>query len=117
MTGSDQLAALSLPAVDGDWMTWLEDRCRTALGRAKKLRTEVATADPDATLEVWNRLHTELANAFAVAGLLAQVHPDHLVREQAEQLEVQANAFHTDLMLDVEVFDGIISRDGNRVLA
>ncbi len=45
-----------------------------------------------------------LGNAFAVAGLLSQVHPDAALRERAEGYEQQLHELRTALMLDPEVF-------------
>ncbi|MDN5892560.1 MAG: M3 family metallopeptidase, partial [Nocardioides sp.] len=104
MTGSEILAPLSLPGDRAEWPSWLADRCTRALAEAAGLRTEVAGSAPDEALSLWNRLHTELGNAFAVAELVAQVHPDAAVREQAEQIEVDATRFRTELMLDAAVF-------------
>lgn len=121
MTGSANLTPLSLPA--DDWSTWLSERCNRALAEAAGLRTEVAGSAPDEALSLWNRLHIELANAFAVASVLAQVHPDEDVRTQAEQIEVEASRFETELMLDAEVFSalsapptGHLDAGGRRVL-
>lgn len=114
VTGPEQLQPLSLPAADADWAPWLDDHCRGALARAEELRTTLAASDPGSVAGVWNRLHIELANAFAVAGLVAQVHPDKAIREQAEEIEVEANRFHTGLMLDVAAFTALdsVPKDG-----
>lgn len=104
MTGSEQLRPLPLPAADADWATWLDDRCRGSLARAEEMRAALPGRDPSEVLAAWNDLHVELANAFAVVSLIAQVHPDKGIREHAEQIEVEANRFHTELMLDPEAF-------------
>ncbi|QIX28795.1 Zn-dependent oligopeptidase [Nocardioides sp. JQ2195] len=68
------------------------------------MRATLVDVDPADVLAAWNDLHVELANAFSVAGLIAQVHPDKAIRELAEQVEVEANRFHTELMLDPGAF-------------
>ncbi|KRF14125.1 peptidase M3 [Nocardioides sp. Soil797] len=95
---------LSLPAAGADWGPWLDERCRGSLARAGEMRSKLADREPGDVLGAWNELHVELANAFAVASLIAQVHPEQAIREQAEQLEVEANRFHTELMLDPAAF-------------
>lgn len=109
-----ELLPLSLPDADADWSSWLDERCHGALARAGELRARLAGADPGAVLETWNDLHIELGNVFAVSSLIAQVHPDEAVREQAERLEVEANRFHTELMLDESAFAALssVSVDG-----
>lgn len=93
------------------------------MAEAAGLRTEVAGSAPDEALDLWNRLNTELANVFAVASLLAQVHPEQDVREQAEGIEVEASRFQTELMLDAGVFAALsavptdgLDEAGRRVL-
>ncbi len=122
MTTSAQLSTLTLPTVDGDWSGWLADRCTSALADAARLRSEIASGTTD-PLQSWNDLLTALANVFAVSSLVSQVHPDQAVREQAEAVEVEANAFRTDLMMDAQVFRALGAVDpagtdagGRRVL-
>ncbi|WP_235737734.1 M3 family metallopeptidase [Nocardioides alcanivorans] len=96
------LKPLVLPDVAGDWSTWLSTRCGDGLAEAAVLRGRLAGAEGPA-LEIWNELQIQLANVFAVTSLVAQVHPDASVRALAEELEVEANDFRTDLMQDAGV--------------
>jgi len=95
-------APLALPDVDGDWSVWLSRRCREGLDNAGALRDRLAGGG-ESTLGTWNQLQISLANVFAVTSLLSQVHPEAEVRELAEALEVEADAFRTELMLDADV--------------
>ncbi len=105
------LEPLPLPDLDGDWSSWLADRCATALARAADLRAELVAAPAD-PLDVWNRLGIEIANGSHAAHLMAQVHPDAELREQAEAHVVEAERFHTDLMLDAAVYAALAGVDG-----
>jgi thimet oligopeptidase len=104
---------LSLPDLDGDWSAWLSGRCDAALAAAAELRAALVAGATD-PLEVWNRLGIELANGAHAAHLMAQVHPEAELREQAEGHVVEAERFRTDLMLDAEVYAALaaLSTDG-----
>ena len=72
---------------------------------------------------MWNRLGIELSNGVHAAHLMAQVHPDAGLREQAEGHVVESEKFRTDLMLDSEVYAALVAVDrstlddgGTRVL-
>ena len=103
------LAPLELP--DTDWKAWLEERGRGQLQVAAVTigALKDATAGDTALLQVWNDASIALHNAFAVASLLSSVHPDPEVVELAEAIEVEAQAFSTDLHLDVRVFEQLTS--------
>jgi thimet oligopeptidase len=50
-------------------------------------------------------------NALSVSELIREVHPDAAIREQAEQAQVAASTFQTDLSLDREVYDLMVVDD------
>lgn len=121
------LEPLALPAGDEPdaWHNWLSERADQQLQRAAAFveRLKGHDAGDPAILGTWNDVGVALANAFAAASLMAQVHPEQAVRERAEQAEVTADAFRTDLMLDAVVYDRLSSlepdhfdADGRRVL-
>ncbi|MDT0203948.1 M3 family metallopeptidase [Nocardioides sp. AE5] len=112
MTDSDRLTPLYLPTDPAAWSPWLADRCKDALARAGSLRDELVAAPPGQVLDTWNRLGIELAGVFALSSLLAQVHPEAAVREQAEEIEVEANRFRTGLMLDADVYAALLAVPG-----
>ncbi|MFS3128504.1 M3 family metallopeptidase [Nocardioides sp. Bht2] len=119
---TSELMPLDLP--EADWSSWLAERTDGALQRAAALRDELAESTPEQALELWNRVNTELAGVFAVASLLAQVHPEPALREQAEAIEVAANKFRSELMLDARAQAALAAVDpatpdagGRRVLA
>jgi thimet oligopeptidase len=104
------LVPLPLPDLDGDWSAWLTDRSEHTLARAAELRAELVGGAPD-PLEVWNRLGIELSNGVHAAHLMAQVHPDPALREQAEGHVVESERFRTDLMLDSDVYAALVAVD------
>lgn len=117
------LTPLSLPA--DDWETWLGDRSTTQLDTARDLVAALKQRGRDAaaTMALWNDVNLAMANAFAVASLLANVHPDEGVRSRAEQAEQDAHRLHTELGLDrhlYEVLAGVevtdLDEGGRRVL-
>jgi len=117
------LTPLALPA--DDWETWLGDRCDTQLARARELVTELKRGGRDtaSTMELWNDVNLAMSNAFAVASLLSNVHPDEAVRSRSEQAEQDAHRLHTELGLDralFEVLSGVdaaeLDEGGRRVL-
>lgn len=99
---------LDLPAQDDDWSSWLEHRCQGQLAEARRLvdQLKVApTAGSSAMLSLWNDANIAVANAASVASLISQVHPDDVVRAEAEVGELEANRFLTDLTLDKDLYD------------
>lgn len=98
---------LDLPAT-GDtqaWRRFLDDRVADGTATAARLAQDLRDAAPGdpATLLRWNDLHVALGNAFAVSGLLSQVHPDAGLREAAEAHEQELHRLRTNLMLDPEL--------------
>ena len=99
----DPLAPLGLPDLDGDWSGWLAERCGSALARAAELRADLVAGAED-PLADWNLLGIHLSNGAHAAHLLAQVHPEPGLREEAEQHVVASEKFRTELMLDAGVY-------------
>jgi thimet oligopeptidase len=103
-----------MPAADSGteaWSAWLTTRTTDQLARARELVTAIKAGGPGqgrALLERWNELETALGNAFAVAGLMQQVHPDAAIRAQAETAESAAATLRTELSLDRELFDLVV---------
>ncbi len=102
------LQPVTLPGVEDldGWNAFLDEQVLGGLERTKALIDVLrgsAPGDP-ATLPRWNDVHVVLGNAFAVAGLLSQVHPDAALRERAEGYEQQLHELRTALMLDPEVY-------------
>ncbi len=103
---------LSLP--ESDWKGWLEDRARGQIRHAGDAIAALKDATPgdEAILQVWNDAGIALRNAAAACSLLSVVHPDPAVIGLAEQIELEVQAFRTDLFLDVAVFAQLGSVDG-----
>jgi thimet oligopeptidase len=102
---------LSLPT--SDWEGWLAERCDGQLDQA---RAHVETLrqgghDAAAVLALWNDLNLALHNAFASAGLFANVHPEEGVRTRAEQAEQDAQRLLTEIGLDRELYDVLAGVD------
>jgi thimet oligopeptidase len=124
---TSDLAPLSLP--ETDWEGWVGGRCETELARARSLVEELkqggrtSERTSGATLALWNDVNIALSNAFAVASLLSNVHPDEAVRDRGERDEQAAHKLLTEIGLDralFEVLDGIdpteLDEGGRRVL-
>jgi thimet oligopeptidase len=103
---SDQPAPVTLPAAS-DYLVWLSERCDRSLAEATRMVAELKTSPTDSTLRLglWNDVQLALSNVFAVASLMAQVHPDEEVRTRAETAEQDAQRLVTDLGLDRELYD------------
>lgn len=111
---TSELAPLQLPPAAGDWTGWLSARCDGALEAARGHVAALKTTtfpDPAVTLARWNDVHVALANAFAVSSLLAQVHPDEVVRSRAEEGEQEAHRLLTEIGLDRELYDVLAAVD------
>jgi thimet oligopeptidase len=109
------LAHLQLPG-DGDWHTWVGERCEGQLAEARRLVDEVKSGSSDAreVLGAWNRAETAIANAGEVS-LWAEVHPDAAVRDRADELSQEVQKYVTELGLDRDlyaVFDALAGRPG-----
>jgi thimet oligopeptidase len=106
-----EIAALAMPPADAgadDWSAWLTSRTTDELARARVLVEALKADRPTRVVDVldrWNDVNLALGNALAAAGLLQQVHPEAVVREQAERAEVEASRLVTDLSLDRDLYD------------
>ncbi len=112
---STELTPLTLPATD--WEAWLGTRADDQLARARSLVAELKDGgrDTDATMALWNDVNVCLANAFAVAGLFSNVHPDEQVRTRAEKAEQDAHKLLTEIGLDRDLFDVLAGVDPERL--
>jgi thimet oligopeptidase len=110
---TDDLAALPLPV--SDWEGWLAGRCDGHLDEARRLadvlKDRSSGRSGRAVLEVWNDLNLALRNAFSVASLLSNVHPDEAVRTRGEQAEQDASRLQTDLQLDRDLYEVLADID------
>ena len=117
------LTPLALP--DTDWEAWLGSRVddHLHLARAAVAELKQGGRDDAATLALWNDASIALKNAFAVAELLSNVHPDEAVRSRGERAEQDAQKLLTEIGLDRELFEVLDAVDpdpldegGRRVL-
>ena len=121
MTDSN-LSPLTLPESDAEG--WVADRTDTELARAAELVATIkAGGHKGSALELWNDVNIALGNAFAVASLMSNVHPDEAVRNRAEAAEQAASKLLTEIGLDRELYEVLDAVDpqglddaGRRVL-
>ena len=95
---------LELPGA-GDWLAWVGQRCEGELAEAVRQVEQVKTGatGADEVLAAWNRAETAIANAEAVA-LWAEVHPEAVVRDRADELSQQVQKYVTELGQDRDLF-------------
>ena len=117
------LSPLDLP--ETDWEAWVADRTESQLARATELVEAAKQGPRDASaLSTWNDINIALGNAFAVASLMSNVHPDEAVRNRAEAAEQAASRLLTEIGLDRDLFEVLDAVDpselddaGRRVLS
>jgi Zn-dependent oligopeptidase len=82
-------------------------QCLAGLRRAQALRPQLIAAPRtvDQALERYNELLTAMFGSNALAGLMSEVHPDESIRDAARECEQEVAQFHSELMLDREVYD------------
>lgn len=105
-TTDSTAGALELPAPD-DTMTWLGDRSRGSLERAREMVRSLKSEPPTDALTVlraWNDIQVEVSNAAASAAVYSETNPEKDVREAADETMQQVDEFATDLGLDGELF-------------
>jgi Zn-dependent oligopeptidase len=84
-------------------------QCLAGLRRAQALRPQLIAAPRtvDQALERYNELLTATLGSNALAGLMSEVHPDEAIRDAARECEQEVAQFHSELMLDREVYDAL----------
>ena len=89
--------------------------CKTELQAAKQLLPGIvakqATRTVANTVQLYNDLAVHLENASARAGLWANVHPDKLVRDAAEECEREVASYATELSLNRDLYDAFAAID------
>jgi thimet oligopeptidase len=105
------LTPLALP--DTDWEGWLASRSEEQLHRARAVVSDLKSGGREAaaTVELWNEVNLALSNAFSVASLLSNVHPDEMVRSRGEKAEQEAHRLLTEIGLDRGLFDVLAAVD------
>ncbi|MET0997491.1 MAG: peptidase M3, partial [Marmoricola sp.] len=112
-----ELEPLALPTDEGAWLDWVRDRAASGLvtaGGAVAALKEAPAGD-STVLQLWNDVAVALGNVSALASLMSAVHPDPAVIEAAEELEIEARRFGTDLHLDRDVFAQLSSLDSGNL--
>ena len=94
----------------------LLDRARARLERAEAARAGIGRVRAPFTranvLVPFNEIGIELASAASECGLMAEVHPDPLVRSAADTAIQELSAFGTRLGQDRPVYDALSGIDG-----
>jgi len=110
---TSDLDPLALPA--SDWEAWLGTRCDEQLAAARDhveaLKAGGAGRDAEQVVSGWNDVNLALSNAFAVASLLSNVHPDEAVRSRGEKAEQDAHRLLTEIGLDRDLYDVLAAVD------
>ena len=115
MTDLAAVQPVSLPTSSeaSAWESWLADRCDGGLEEARRL-VAALKAGPHGSADamaLWNDLNLALHNAFAVASLMSNVHPDESVRSRAERAEQDAHKLLTEIGLDRDLYDALTGVD------
>ncbi len=105
------LEPLTLPTAD--WEGWLSARVDDRLAEVADLVEQVKAATPDQVLRLWDEITVALGHVFAPASLLANVHPDEVVRTRAEAAEQEAQKVATALSLDPDLFAALDAVDAS----
>ena len=107
---------LALPAVDGDWASYLQQWTDTNLaivdGATEALTSkESRTRSADEVVGLLNDSDRALRNASGLVSLLAEVHPDEAVRTLAEASTQRAIKAATERGLNRELYDVLAGVD------
>ena len=98
---------LTLPEATAT-LPWLTERGASGLAQVRTVLEELrgsAGAPAGDVLGTWNRLETALRGVGSIGSLLANVHPDLAVRDEAERLEQEADRLRVAITQDRAVFD------------
>ena len=113
-----ELRPIALPSDPAEWAGFLRARADAALGRsaaAISALTDGTARDPLTVLDLWNESEIGLRNAEGFVSLLAEVHPDHAVRELAEELGQEATRARTERGLNVALYEVFAAADGSHL--
>lgn len=109
------LAPLALPTHDAaGWITGrLDSQLATAQQLVDRLKAD-KPADALSALQTWNDISIALGAVMSPSSVYSEVHPDKAVRDAAEAAMQQADAFHTSLGLDKDLYEvfAALSADG-----
>ena len=93
----------------------VEEACADSLAEAERLRRAIAAGSGertgDNTLEPFNRMLTAIDRALPLSELIANVHPDKAVRDQAETCQQQVMELVTAIQLDRGLYDAVAAVD------
>ncbi len=105
---------LELPATSDIWADWLRGRFDAEIGAAIAGIAELkdgTARDTAAVLDLWNDADLALDNAAALAGLMAEVHPDEDVRTLAEERAQEVSRIVTDRGLDRALYEVVAATE------
>ena len=105
---------LELPATSDTWADWLRTRFDAEISAATAAIAELkdgAVRDTAAVVDLWNDADLGLDNAAALAGLMAEVHPDEDVRTLAEERAQEVSRILTDRGLDGALYEVVAATE------
>ena len=105
---------LPLPADPDDWHSFVQSRVHGQLAEAELLMarlTDEQSRDTAAILALWNDADIALRNAESLSGLLAEVHPDEVIRTLAEELSQRVASALTERGLNRALFEVMAAVD------
>ena len=97
---------IAFPTASADWLAFASTRTDERLARVDELAARLKDGSSRTALEalqLWNDLQIELRSAYNEAEVLAEVHPDRVVREAAESRTSAAQAKDAELMTDADL--------------
>ena len=104
---------LALPEATAT-LPWLTERGESGLAQVREVLEELRDSTgvgAEDVLAAWNRLETALRGVGSIGSLLANVHPDVAVRDEAERLEQEADRLRVEITQDRAVFDVLVELD------
>lgn len=102
-------APLVLPAVDGDWLGWLQGYGADQLAAVEAGAATVRGARTDTmssaqVVAAWDEVGRRLRLVASSSELFSAVHPDERVRAAADELTAQVSRISTELGQDEQIF-------------
>src|SRR3989338_5318711 len=94
----------SLIAGEKVMFTHVLDNCHTEIKAAQGLLAQILKPKTN-TLKLYNQMQVHIDAMMSLPSLLAEVHPDAKIREEAEKCEQEVSQFTTSLSLNRPLYD------------
>ncbi len=89
--------------------------CKENIDKARELKNDIiknyTKYDALKVLDKYNTILVHVDEVLSTAALLSQVHPDAKIRTDAEACEQHASSFVTDLSLDKDIYEAMLSQE------